>query len=280
MRLPINSRRGYTLLELMLAMTIALIILAAVYAAIDTMFREMDEGRARVEQSTLARSLFQRMSADLTPSLGPVTPPTSGGSSGGAAAGGGGSSATTMTDTTTTQDSSTTASVVFSVGVKGESDHVSIFLTRMSRSIVYPPDTSTGTPPATSDVVRITYFLDSDKGLCREEILQASSDLVDQAPTAFIDGDDHYRIVAGEVKSFDVSYYDGTNWQSSWDGSTPGPDGKTPQGPPRCIEVTIGMQMPGSDTTQTFKHTISFPTAPGPSSQGTSGSSGSTGTMP
>src|SRR5262245_57484780 len=103
MRFQARTRGGYTLLELMLAMAIALIILAALYVAIDTMFREMDEGRTRVQQSTLARALFQRMTADLKPSLGPVAPPVSSGSSGGAggSAGGGGTAA----DSSTTQDS-------------------------------------------------------------------------------------------------------------------------------------------------------------------------------
>src|SRR5262245_49085791 len=269
MRLRARIRGGYTLLELMLAMAIALIIMAALYVAIDILFREMDEGRALVEQSTLSRALFQRMTADLTPSLGPLTPPVSSSSSQTVTIAGPTTGA--MPDPSTTE---TVTGVILSIGVKGESDHVSIFQTRLSRSVINPPDTSAGTPPVVSDVSRITYFLDGDRGLCREEILQATSDLVDQVPVAFIENDEHHRIVAAEVKQFEVRYYDGTNWQTSWDGSTPGPDGKTPQGPPRSIEITIGMQTPGTDTLTTYKHTISFPTAPGPSSQ-TAG-----GTMP
>src|SRR5262245_869618 len=166
MRLRARIRRGYTLLELMLAMAIALIIMAALYVAIDILFREMEEGRALVEQCTLARALFQRMSADMTPSLGPVTPPVSNPSQSS-------QSSNTMTSSspmpapTPTEDTQT--GVVLSIGVKGESDHVSIFQTRLSSSVINPPNTA-GTPPAISDVSRITYFLDGDKGLCREEI--------------------------------------------------------------------------------------------------------------
>jgi hypothetical protein len=261
----------------MVAMAIGLILLAALYVAMDSLFREMSEGRERVEQSALARSLFQRISSDMTPGLGPVTPPVSSsgasgaGGAGGTAAGGGaaGGAGAAATDTSTTQNSTT--NLTFSVGVKGDNEHVSIFLTRLNSAIVNPPDTGASNPSALSDVTRITYFLDSDKGLCRQEILQATSDLVDDTQVSWVDSDDHYRVVAGEVRQFDIQYYDGTNWQSSWDGSTPGPDGKTPQGPPRSIQMTIGLQMPGTDKLQTYTHTISFATAPGPSSQSSGG---------
>ena len=95
-----------------------------------------------------------------------------------------------------------------------------------------------------------------------------TSELVDDVP---IDVDEFSKVLAAEAKSFEVRYFDGTSWVESWDGSTPGPDGMTPQGPPRAIEITLGLQTPGSDDVKTFKHVISFPTAPGgPSEQSSS----------
>src|SRR5438874_13801906 len=72
MRLRTNARRGFTLLELVLALAIAILMMAALYVAMDVQLREMDEGRNRVEQSAVARGLFNRISNDLTSSLAPI----------------------------------------------------------------------------------------------------------------------------------------------------------------------------------------------------------------
>jgi prepilin-type N-terminal cleavage/methylation domain-containing protein len=266
MKLRPTVRAGYTLLEVMLASVIAVIMMAGLYVAIDTLLELMDEGRTKVEQSALSRSLFQRISTDLTPSLGPTTPPVS--------------SANPMPTGTAASTSDSTQTVNFSIGVKGESDHVAIFLTRLNKSLTSSTDDGSGSTPAQSDVSRITYFMDATRGLCRQEVLQATSDLVDDVPTAFIDGDDHYKVLAGEVKSFDIQYYDGSNWQTTWDGSTPGPDGKTPQGPPQAMEITITLQLDGSDKVFTYKHTIAFATAAGPSSSSSTPSTSSNTTGP
>jgi hypothetical protein len=100
----------------------------------------------------------------------------------------------------------------------------------------------------------------TDSGLARQEIKMVTAEQVDQYPS---EPDEFTNILAGEVKQFSVSYFDGTNWTDTWDGSTAGPDGVTPLGPPRCIEITLGIQVPGSDALKTFKHVISFPSAPG-----------------
>src|SRR5260221_8034480 len=69
-----TGRPGYTLLEVILAMAIAIMMLAALYVALDVQLRDMQEGRDRVEKSTVARALFNRISSDLSPSLGPIAP--------------------------------------------------------------------------------------------------------------------------------------------------------------------------------------------------------------
>lgn len=76
--------------------------------------------------------------------------------------------------------------------------------------------------------------------------------------------------MASEVQELAIRYFDGTDWVDSWDGSTPGPDGKTPQGPPRAIEITLGIRVPGREELKSFKHVIAFPAAPGaPAETGT-----------
>src|SRR4051794_20608942 len=59
-------RGGFTLLEVVLAATIGVMLLAALYVSFDLYLGQVERGRRQVEQSTLVRSLFNRMDADLS----------------------------------------------------------------------------------------------------------------------------------------------------------------------------------------------------------------------
>lgn len=280
MRLHLPRRRGFTLLEVMLASVIAVIMMAALYVAIETQLREMDEGRAAVEQSTLARALFNRISLDLTPGLAPPAPKVaassgaSGSSASGGSGGGGGTSSGTGGGASGGGTSGGTGAatgenpegvieeappVVFSIGVRGDSTRVSIFLTRLGRQVISPPDDGTGNPALLSDVTRITYFLVPEVGLARQELRLVTSDAVDSQP---YDLDEFSTVIAEEVVDVQVAYFDGSSWQTSWDGSETSADGSTPKGPPRAIEFIVSLR-DGTGRIRDYRHVIALPAAPG-----------------
>lgn len=58
-------RRGYTLLEVMLAMLLASLVLVALGMAVDTQLRVVEKGRSHVEEAQLARALLQRIANDI-----------------------------------------------------------------------------------------------------------------------------------------------------------------------------------------------------------------------
>jgi hypothetical protein len=149
--------------------------------------------------------------------------------------------------------------MVFQVGVKGTSNSVSIFTTTLTRTNTQSPADGSDPVPA-CDIRRVTYFLAGDSGLARQTLKAVTAEQVDSTPT---DVDEFTEMLADEVKELTFQYYDGTTWQDSWDGSTAGPDGKTPQGPPRAIAVTIGIQLPGTTEVKRFKQTIALATGPG-----------------
>jgi hypothetical protein len=256
-----SRRSGFTLLELLLASGIAIIVLGGLFMTMDTMLTGMDADREGVEKSSLARALIARINNDVTSSIAPIQPVASASSQSSPTTGGAAASTTTTT-------TSTTPALTFQVGVKGTSSLVAIFQTRMSRIVVTPPDDGNGNQnPYAGDVRRICYFLSSSPdrpGLARQEIRLVTAEQVDDVPT---DPDEFTTILASGVTDFSVRYFDGTSWVDSWDGSTPGPDGMTPQGPPRAVEITLGIKLPGSDEAKTFKHTIAFLAAPGSASQ-------------
>src|SRR5207245_5664943 len=99
-----------------------------------------------------------------------------------------------------------------------------------------------------SDLRRVSYWLAGGGepiGLARQEVTMVTSDqaMADVPPSI---PDEASMVIAEEVKSLTFSYWDGTAWQDTWDGTTPGADGSTPVGPPVAIAVTLGIASPGA----------------------------------
>jgi hypothetical protein len=79
-------------------------------------------------------------------------------------------------------------------------------------------------------------------------------------------------VVAEEVRSLAFQYFDGTNWQDTWDSTATGSDGMTPMGPPLAIAITVGLSPPGStdaSKVQTYRHVVALMTANGAGQQTT-----------
>ena len=90
--------------------------------------------------------------------------------------------------------------------------------------------------------------------------------------------DEASYVVAPEVRSLSFSYYDGTSWQDSWDGTTTGSDGVTPIGPPLAVAITIDIASSSSGSSgqsgvkvKTYRHVVSMTTANGATAQQNTG---------
>jgi prepilin-type N-terminal cleavage/methylation domain-containing protein len=114
-----RARSGFTLLELMLALLIAVMIMAALYGAMDAQLRSMEESRARIEKSTVSRALFARITSDLASAVAPTVPVISSSTTVALVVGGGGAAAATPTPA---QSSSTTTTKSFQIGVQGDNN--------------------------------------------------------------------------------------------------------------------------------------------------------------
>jgi hypothetical protein len=69
-----GARPAYTLLEVLLAGSISVLLLGALYVAVNTQVRQTQAARDLIEQATLARNLLNRIGNDLTPSLAATDP--------------------------------------------------------------------------------------------------------------------------------------------------------------------------------------------------------------
>jgi type II secretory pathway component PulJ len=282
-----SHRPAYTLLEVLLATAIGAMLLVALYSALKITMRNAQAGRDKVEQATLARSLLLRIANDVTSNL-QASVPTQGGNSSGSGSGGSGSGGSGQSGQSNSSQSGTSSSnssnpvsglsgtVVFNMGVQGDATHLFLFASRVPREL--DPAWQGDAVPTVSDLRRITYWL-SGLGLARQELKLATSDDAVNLSTDL--PDDPALVVAEEVKSLTFQYFDGTNWQDSWDGTQPpASGGNNPQGPPQLIAITVGLAVPGTGDdsgepkVKTYRHVIAIPTANG-ATQSQSGSGGS-----
>jgi prepilin-type N-terminal cleavage/methylation domain-containing protein len=300
---PHRPRAGFTLLEVLISSAIGLVLLAALYVAVDIQVRLAQSAREVVEQSTLARALLARIGSDLSPSLAAPDPSrfrTSAGS-GGAGGGGGaaaqpaapaGAAATGAAAAATNTGAAAPAAAqpgaaasglvtsnagAFVFTVLGNPDMVSVFVSatpRVPGAGGLAPDAPA---PLESDIRRITYWLAADGGLARRETVLATAEDATVPPQDL--GDEREAILAEEVKELAFQYFDGTNWQDSWDGTALGADGQTPIGPPLLIAVTIaipdyarfGRTADAENNLKRYRHVVSLVTANGPTQQTTDG---------
>jgi len=293
------SRPAYTLLEVLLASAIGVLLLAGLYTALELTLRSAQAGRDKVEQATVARSLFTRVSADVLDNLGPARPAQSGPGGGAGGGGGAGAGGATAGSNTTQAGSSSSGSgatssgagssggsvvaglggtVTFNLGVQGDNGTLVLYVSRVPSEM--DPSWQGLDVPVVSDLRRITYWLTAS-GLCRQEIKLATSDDAIGVPSDL--PDDPSLVIAEEVRSMTVQYFDGSNWQDTWDGTaTPSSGGNNQQGPPVLVAITLGLVIPGTSTdsgdpkVRTFRYVIPIPTANGAQNPNQSSSGGTT----
>jgi prepilin-type N-terminal cleavage/methylation domain-containing protein len=269
-----HRRSAFTLLEVLLALVIAVLLLIAVYSVIGYQLTAVQTGRSVIERTTLSRSLANRMTMDihaavalcdaaryrrpqallaqLNTVLSALTAPETGSGTGSGSGSGSGSGAPTGESGATGSDMPSTPApstepVTLPLGVLGTSEQLHLYITRV-------PTESFSSPSAvesnmlTSDLRRVTYWL-SDQGLCRYEARTITSE---EGLNPTIPSDTTKSIMAEEVASLEFSYFDGNAWTDSWDSTQLGADTKTPMGSPRAIAIRMGVRQPGvkNDTSE------------------------------
>ncbi|CAN5461801.1 hypothetical protein BH10PLA2_BH10PLA2_21540 [soil metagenome] len=275
----LKRRSGFTLLEVLLSSALGVMLLAGLYVAVDVQLRQMHLGRRAGEQATLASRLLSKIAQELSGQLAPTLS---------ASITNDGSSSTFTSGTTATASSATTTAtnaVTINNGILGDQQTLIITTSRVPRENLKPEVLNQGVQIiGTSDVRRVMYWIaQGDAGLARFE-LKTVTDPNQLAYFALPPSvpDEPMYIVAPEVKSIQFSYFDGSTWNETWDGSTASQltntDGVTAQGPPLAIAVVIGIQteeadaqsnssantnLGGNPNLKMYRRVIAIPTANG-----------------
>jgi prepilin-type N-terminal cleavage/methylation domain-containing protein len=262
------ARSGFTLLELILTTAIAVLLLAALYVAFDIQIGNAQAGRNKVERTTLARALHNRLRSDISATLAlcdssryrkanPDGPPVEGDT---AAEEG---QETTEEAEVSGDEAVELGTAVVPIGIQGDAQQLIMYTSKLPRELFrVKPDEL---PPLVSDQRRISYWLVEGEqgGLARlEETLLNTTSLQQMGSIA----EEQQHILAPEVRELSFRYFNGTEWVESWDSEAPGEDGVTPVGPPRAIEVILGLVRPSPDPEQAiqrYRSIIAIPTADG-----------------
>ena len=230
---------GFTLLELLLALAIGIILLAAVYVTVVNQVELTQAGRHAIEEGQLARKLLDRIYKDISGQLPPVLPTAAannasamGSSSGASGSTTGGSAGATGTATASASTTTAATNSPFNLGVQGDQSTIIISGCTVPKESLKPSVLQNGDiVPGISDQRVIMWWMATDGGLARMEIKAVTSpDLLAAASPSVPDEQSH--VFAKEVKSFEIQYFDGSSWIDTWDGTQPGQDGVTPWGRP------------------------------------------------
>jgi prepilin-type N-terminal cleavage/methylation domain-containing protein len=210
-------RSGFTLVEVIAALVIGTILLAAVYSTLEIMLRSIRVGKEAVQSLQVIRGTAIRLQTDIRQNLSLLmtTPSIQAQLS---------TTTTPPTSTPTTETAPEPAQ--FNFGVQGDQYSLTLYGSQAPRYSKMDAETPNS---VYSDLRTITYTCQPGTGLIRSETIN----ILGGTGTPDVE-----EVLASEVQEMYFRYYDAINqtWTSEWDG--------TSNGPPSAIEITLTVQMP------------------------------------
>lgn len=266
-----NKRTAFTLLEVVLALSLAVILLGAIFTAMDQSWKMTATGREEMERSQLARALMRKIALDIR-SIAYVPPVTdsdatsgstgsSSGTSSSSISGSSGSSTASTTGSTgssstsgssssgstssTTGSSSTTDSEepsARSIGIRGNAQRIEMHISRARRDLEFSANLDGAKMHShTSDLRVVTYQLAMAgvsmpggammQGLVRTEGDRMATQMVEEKGAAPTSLS-LPQALAPEVATVQFRFFDGVTWFTVWDSEEAGRL-------PRAVEVII-----------------------------------------
>lgn len=274
---PRRARAAFTLIEVLIALSLSLVLISAIYSAVSLHWRYEKIGRERIDRAQLSLAVLRLLSEDVGSVM--FTPPPSTASED--------EETTEETPPSTEEDTTTTTtpttdSAPAALGIVGTADQLQLDISQPAREDFVPEesDTPSGTGlTATSDNQRVTWGLVTptlaeadasgrrsltvNPALARQladrlqGVVEVEEETTNNVPL------DEASILAREVVSLQFRYYDGYSWVEEW-------DSVLKERLPRAIEVTIGflqedyrqpgsLNLPGQITIVPIKHVILVP---------------------
>jgi hypothetical protein len=265
-----GPRSGFTLLEVILALGLAVIVVGLVGNAVNGTLRFIDRGREKTERDQLARAVLTKIGNDVRgvvryepfDSKGMMSVKSSSSSSKNSNTSKTGDSKTAKTDSSSkssdsssssnsgsSSSSSTTTTTI--AGVYGDQYRLQIDVGRLPHVYEYGTQSSDSTTSTTvpSDVKTVSYYLNGSPsaptgaaidgvGLVRTE-LDRSAALYTTTTGSTPESEGAAVIIAPEVSIVEFQYFDGTTWLTSWDSTAS-------SGLPQSIKISVALATPSN----------------------------------
>jgi hypothetical protein len=150
--------------------------------------------------------------------------------------------------------------------VQGDATHLSLFVSELPAELLL---NSAQAPPVISDLRRVNYWLASGGGIARYEMKVATTQDA-LAPGVFDPStvNEQGYLINRDVLDLSFQYWDGQQWEDTWDGTMLQSNGKTPFGPPQAVAINLTLLRPNAtDATPAdqrgvrFRYVVYIPTA-------------------
>lgn len=230
---------GFTLLEVILAVSIGLVLALAVYQALTLNYASMESGRERAGRAQLVRGVVGQIQYDMRNVFSGWRPVSKDSSASSSEAEDPIADEDSATPTTTTTDTSTISEYeVPAGGFLGFKDAITLVVRRATVGLDFSPAYQSGPDaPPKADLKLVRYWYgspgidssDTRVGLVRQEIDYIPDVTAGDDPSASA----RTEIVADEVQSLSVRYFDGSSWLEEW--------GQTAERSPMAVEIVLGV---------------------------------------
>jgi hypothetical protein len=263
-----GSRPAFTLGEVLVALSLSMILIGAVYSALDLYGTYSTAGRDDADRQQLVRVIVSRIDRDLRSAVYRDPPPAtedadSTSSTGGTTAAGSTAAGSTATGTSGSTDASSSSTSTSSTnlvtvtdpleqssgstpGLFGSANTLLVHSSRPSAEVAYLPFNEAAGSRA-GDMLSVGYFVVGEGGGSLGSNVVAGTGLArlagDRLSMMFADegGDSSalgsaVELLAPEVNSLEFRYFDGVAWTTEWDSLAMG-------GLPLCVEVQFAVTM-------------------------------------
>jgi prepilin-type N-terminal cleavage/methylation domain-containing protein len=277
---PKLSRAGFTLTEVLVALSLSLVVMGAIYSALGLHWKYSTAGRVDIERMQLVRAVALRIERDLRSTLFVAPPATASSDSGtatgttsatgtaatgstsaaaGSAASATGTGSTSGSTAGSTSSSSDSASTELP-GLYGSASQLLIHASRPAGDLNYTSlAMGASVSSRLSDTLSIAWFLAGGDGSLAASVagpglarMEGDRMALKYADTSGDVGamSGNTEIVAPEVTRLAFRYFDGVDWTAEWDSTVM-------QGLPFAVEIEftvshagLGKFAPPVDTTQ------------------------------
>ncbi len=277
-----HLRSGFTLVEVLIALSLTVLLLSAIYSAIDMHIRFQTAGRSEINRSQLMRAVIRKMDEDFSGIVLVIAEEDDEEESGDVE---NMEESDDVSDTALTVGGLESEGTPITFGVVGTADFIHLCVSRPLRDLSYDSIyTDSPTSGRSNDLLTVTYgigpvdinllfdprqpkYADRDSSQFSSRPLtgfaRRSIDLY--AFDAATDTLDSEHVLAPEITELQFAYFDGTAWLDSWDSREIG-------GLPSAVRVTFGLwqapskkskgyQYQGGGATASVEHIFHIPLA-------------------